>query len=272
MMDQRAYANSNLRLHLQKTRGWFRTLIVISCMGLLVDLRRKTALSKACPPRLGATLRSDVCPLLQEIPDLCQQFLLLGEWRRRGSFLLSRLHEPPQKLDDEEENGQRDQEKVDHLSEKQPIRDFLPMDDSLPLEMAMLSCEQHTDQGHDEVLDQRVDDLAEGRPDDHPDCEINDIAFEGEVLEFLDQGPGLPRRYDRRHPLHRFHIPPPLRDDDSPPHAHKRPLERFVGAVREYGVIIRCLPLDTVAPEARISPTALRNPADSANGVCSGYV
>src|SRR2546426_8526747 len=46
----------------------------------------------------------------------------------------------------------RDNEKVDHFPEKQPVGDFLAMDHDLPLEIALLSRQQHADEGHDDVL------------------------------------------------------------------------------------------------------------------------
>src|SRR5437879_7329936 len=104
---------------------------------------------------------------------------------------MSRPYEPPEKLDDEEEDDHRDHQKVDHFPEEEPVRDFFAMDHRFPLEVTLLARHKHADQRHNNVLDQRVDDLAECRADDHPNGQIDDIAFEGELFEFLKQGPSL---------------------------------------------------------------------------------
>src|SRR5205823_7692377 len=120
--------------------------------------------------------------LLQEIPNLDQQCLILGQWRRSRRFFLFGLHKPAEKLDDEEKDSRRDKEKVDHLPEEQPVRDLFAMYHELPGEIALLAWQQHADERHEEVLDQGVDELAKGRPNDHRDGQIDDIAFEGELF------------------------------------------------------------------------------------------
>jgi hypothetical protein len=41
------------------------------------------------------------------------------------------------------------------------------------------------------VLDDRINDLAEGRADDHADGEVNDVALHGEVFEFRREAHGM---------------------------------------------------------------------------------
>ena len=41
---------------------------------------------------------------------------------------------------------------------------------------------------HENVADQRRHDVAEGRADDDADREIESVALDGEVLEFLQHG------------------------------------------------------------------------------------
>src|SRR5256885_9831429 len=78
-------------------------------------------------------------PLLQEIPNLGQQGLLLRQWRRGRRFFLLGFHEPSKKLDDTEEDGRRDNEKVDHLPQEQPVGDLFAMHHELPGERALLA-------------------------------------------------------------------------------------------------------------------------------------
>jgi hypothetical protein len=47
------------------------------------------------------------------------------------------------------------------------------------------------DDRHDQVTRPRVDDLAEGPADDHAHGEIDHVALEGELLEFLTSCPWL---------------------------------------------------------------------------------
>ena len=50
------------------------------------------------------------------------------------------------------------------------------------------------DHRHEDVADQRRHDAAEGRADDDADRQIERIALDGEVLEFLQHGRSLSRR------------------------------------------------------------------------------
>src|SRR2546426_537527 len=100
---------------------------------------------------------------------------------------MARPHEPSEKLDNEEKEGHRDNQKVDHFPEEQPIRNLLAMNPRLPLLITLLARQHHTDQGHDNVLDERVDHLTERRPDDHTNGQIDDIAFERKILELLKE-------------------------------------------------------------------------------------
>jgi len=52
------------------------------------------------------------------------------------------------------------------------------------------AADQRADAGHDHVLDQRRDDLAERGADDHADGEIDDVALDREVAEFFQQAHG----------------------------------------------------------------------------------
>jgi hypothetical protein len=48
------------------------------------------------------------------------------------------------------------------------------------------ACEYSQD-GHENVFDQRVDDVSESGPDDQAHCQIDHIAAENELLEFLEK-------------------------------------------------------------------------------------
>jgi hypothetical protein len=55
-----------------------------------------------------------------------------------------------------------------------------------------LARDQDGDQGHDQILDQRIDKVVEHAADDDSDRQIDDIPLEGERLELIEEGPGLP--------------------------------------------------------------------------------
>src|SRR5690606_11143987 len=60
--------------------------------------------------------------------------------------------------------------------------------------------EDGADDWHDDVVDQRINDLAEGTADDHADSQIHHIASGNKLLKFLQH---LPLQYLR-------HVPPML--------------------------------------------------------------
>ena len=48
------------------------------------------------------------------------------------------------------------------------------------------AAEQAPHQGHHDVLDEGVDDLAEGAADDDADRQVDDVALHGKFLELAD--------------------------------------------------------------------------------------
>src|SRR5207248_7859919 len=101
----------------------------MSCTSRVAMVQRRTSWPRSTPRRtsIGSRARGEQYtpymrvssprhgrPLLQEIPHLGQQGLLLRQWRRVRRFFVLGFHEPSQKLDDTEEDGGRDKEKVDH--------------------------------------------------------------------------------------------------------------------------------------------------------------
>src|SRR6185295_16397040 len=98
-----------------------------------------------------------------------------------------RAHHPAEKLDDEDEQHEGKDQKVHDLAEEQAVRHLLAVDHPLPLEVAPLAGHHHADERHDDVLHQRIDDLAERGADDHGDREIDHVALQGELLELVEQ-------------------------------------------------------------------------------------
>ena len=119
---------------------------------------------------------------LQEIPDLGQQGLLRRERSGRCGFFALRAHEPPQKFDDEEEDGERDNEKVEHFPEEQPIRDLLAVQHKLPCEIALLARHEDADERHEHMLDQRINQLPESRANDHPTARSMTLPLNAKCL------------------------------------------------------------------------------------------
>src|SRR3989344_4320133 len=130
----------------------------------------------------------------QQIANLGKQFLIFRRGGRRGGgFGFLRFHDIAEKFNDEDIQRKRHDDEIHHLADEQTVRNIFAIDDELPAEVALLARQQHADGGHDDVFDERIDDLAEGGADDDTDGEIYDVALEREVLELLEQRQGFPR-------------------------------------------------------------------------------
>jgi hypothetical protein len=123
---------------------------------------------------------------LQQIPDLREESHFL--WRADGGGFFLFLLEALQEFD-HQEDAERDDEKVDHCLDERAVLDA-------GIAHGQRQCgeiefaEHQTECRHDEVVDQRGDDLTKGRSDDDGDGEIHHIALHGEVSEFFEHGGG----------------------------------------------------------------------------------
>src|SRR4051794_24978681 len=147
-------------------------------------------------------------PVLQQVADLGQEFLVLRQRRGRGPPFLLWAPQPAEEFDDEEEQRQGHDHEVDDLAEEQAVGDLLAVDDPLPVEIALFAGQDDADKWHDDVLYQRIDDLAERGADDHADGQVDDVPLQGERLEFVDQRERPLRRVQRPDRLERVHSDP----------------------------------------------------------------
>ena len=127
--------------------------------------------------------------------------LLRGGGRRR-------LRKQAIDLLDDDEHGERDDQKVDHGVDEEPVvegrrarglggrergeRLAAQIDEQVG---EVDAAEQETDRGHDDVVDERRHDGAEARADDDADREVDDVAPHDEGLELLQHGAGPQPRW-----------------------------------------------------------------------------
>ena len=133
--------------------------------------------------------------LLEEISDLDEEFYI-GWSRWRGSFFFLRhgsihsLHheEYTDRYDDEVDSDSDEVAPCDHSSDLLGICECTD-DDRIPEIVVHIREIESTcdlaDDWHDDILDNRGDDLAERCTDDHTDCEIDYIALHREVSELF---------------------------------------------------------------------------------------
>src|SRR5262249_7738893 len=158
-------------------------------------LRRNTPLLRRRQvPRLH---RLPVPP--EQVADLGQQLLVLGQRRQGfGRPLLPEPVDPAQELDHEEEQHQGHYEEGYHFPQELAEGDGGIADLDHPV-LVPAPGQDEADQWHEDVLDQGVDDFAEGRPDNDGDGQVDDVALEREGLELLQQREGLLRRVQGGH-------------------------------------------------------------------------
>src|SRR5262249_23642237 len=111
--------------------------------------------------------------------------------RRRG------LGGPPAVyLPDKEKDGEGDDKELNHRIKKYAVvqrggAGLLSFSQrggmgarEIQKEVAEVNLAHHqADKGHDDVVDERVDDFAEGRANDDPNCQVEDIALHGKFFE-----------------------------------------------------------------------------------------
>ena len=117
----------------------------------------------------------------------------LGLRRRRFSLLVNLIHRA-----DDEEHAERRQDEVDDILDKQTIvhradagsRSRLNGRIALPVERneqprKIDAARQHTDQRHEDVVDQRCGNRTKRRADDYADSHVDDISAHGKRFEVL---------------------------------------------------------------------------------------
>jgi hypothetical protein len=78
-----------------------------------------------------------------------------------------------------------------NVAHQQAEMDGAPPERELPVRVGPLSRDQYGDEGHDQILDQRIDEAVECASDDDPDRKFDDISLEGERLELVEEGPNF---------------------------------------------------------------------------------
>lgn len=89
-------------------------------------------------------------------------------------------------FDDQEDHEGDDQEVYDGLDEHAPGDDGIP--DLRGLFAEVDAAQQNTDERHENVIDERCNDLAEGAANDDCHGKVEHVAAHNEVLEFLEHG------------------------------------------------------------------------------------
>ena len=142
---------------------------------------------------------------LEAVADLAQQHDVFGRCSRSGRCGFFRAAQAVDLLDHHEDDEGKDHE-VDHdgdevavrqhrhaglLEVRQCVGDTRRRRAQHHIEVREVQLAEHQpDDGHDDVGHQRIDDLAEGRADDHADRQVDDIALDGKLLEFAEDGHG----------------------------------------------------------------------------------
>lgn len=117
-------------------------------------------------------------------------------------------HQPAEEQLDAQEECEGDDQKVDHLAQEFTPVDRLVDHDGLRLRIdvrsehrlqlfvPLIAGHHQRQQRHDDVVDQRLDDGAEGGPNNHADGQVDDISLEGEGLELVEHRTGLLQRFE----------------------------------------------------------------------------
>ena len=125
-----------------------------------------------------------------------------------GGFAASRAHQPVHEPDDQEEDERHDHEideQGQEISPRQHGTLLFGLDQGVGRHLGRQRNEvigkieparHRADDRHQDIPDQRLNDAAEGGPDDDADREINDISAQREFLEFLEHH-RLPCRHIR---------------------------------------------------------------------------
>ena len=132
---------------------------------------------------------------LQEISDLTKELDISRTYWNWSFFWHSSIHsfhheEYTERYDDEVESDSHEVAPCDHGPDLLGICECTD-DERIP-EVVVHIREVYTtcdlaDDWHDDILDDRGDNLTECCTDDHTDGEIDNVAFHGEFLEFLDE-------------------------------------------------------------------------------------
>lgn len=140
---------------------------------------------------------------LEKVADLGEQFFLAWAFGGGGFFFWF----GSQFVDelDAHENGEGDDGEVDHRLNKLAVHDgdfgrigglvrVLQNDRQLA---EVDSADENAQRRHDDIVNQRRSDFAEGTTDDHTDGEVDNIAAHGEGFEFGEEGHGVVFLYFR---------------------------------------------------------------------------
>ena len=127
--------------------------------------------------------------LFEEIADFGEE-LDVGRrgWRRGFGFLF--FHESHEFVgrfdDDEEDDGGGDKEADGGVDDEADIEDA-----ELESDVGVGAAGGELDDGFDNAFGEGGDDAAEGCADDDAGGEVDDVAFEDELFEFVEHGAGV---------------------------------------------------------------------------------
>src|SRR5271157_3189141 len=153
-----------------------------------IVLRPVSAMSCGGLRGSGRTRRMSTLHLpLEQVANLGEQFLVFCQRRALG-FFLPEMHDPAQELHDEKEEGRGHDQEVDDISKEQTVLNVLTFNPEHPVFIALVAREDDADNWHDNVIDQRLDDVAEGAADDHAHGQVDHIPFERELPELVEYG------------------------------------------------------------------------------------
>ena len=153
-------------------------------------------------------------PVFEQVADFGQQDLLLrGSGRSDGGCRFALADQPVHEFDHQKDAEGQDSEIHALLDEcavippdrfrRNTLRRTRPdcvghyvcrfrgevahLADVEPQRREVRIADQRADRGHDDVVHQRGDDLAERAADDNADGHVHDVALEGELAEFLEK-------------------------------------------------------------------------------------
>ena len=155
-------------------------------------------------------------PVFEQVADFGQQDLLLrGSGRSDGGCRFALADQPVHEFDHQKDAEGQDRKvhalldeiavvpvnglgsgfddrfaaPADHLADRMGgvCRRVAYLGDVQPQGREVRIADQRADRGHDDVVHQRGDDLAERAADDNADGHVHDVALEGELAEFLEK-------------------------------------------------------------------------------------
>jgi len=100
------------------------------------------------------------------------------------------------RFDDEEEDGRSDGYELNQIGEKRSVMEDGPVDRECEVAEVGFSDDRGND-GHHEIVDERVDDCSKREAHDERDREFNDVAPEKKVPELFEHGYSFDSRFGR---------------------------------------------------------------------------